>query len=70
MLAETMNERFQFVIVENIRLVRPLDLTADFESNKRKVDTKLPAAREEQTWFPSLSVHSKPDSCVNLDGRD
>ena len=41
--------RREIVIVENIRLVRLLDLTADFGvRKKRKVDADFRAARKEQ----------------------
>ena len=43
-----------FVIIENIRLACLLDLTADFGVQKqtRKSGAELPAAREEQNWYP------------------
>ena len=40
----------EFEIVENIRLICLLDLTADFGGRQRKVDADLSAAREEQNW--------------------
>ena len=57
------------VIVENIHLVRLLDLTADFGvKTKRKIDADFQDARGEQYWYSELSVHRNPDSkfCVNL----
>ena len=60
----------EIVIIENIRLVRLLDLTADFGSqNKRNVDADFHAARGEQNWYSKLSVHSNNldfNFCVNF----
>ena len=52
----------EVVVVENIGLVRLLDITAGSGSqNKHKVDADFQAAREEQNWYSKLSVHSNPD---------
>ena len=59
----------EYVIVENIRQVCVLDLTADFGvKSKLKIDAELPAAREEQNWYSGLSVHSNPafNFCLNF----
>ena len=50
------------MIVENIRLVRLLDLTAGFAvKTKRKVVADFQAAREKPNWYSKLSVqHSDP----------
>ena len=55
--------------MDNIHLVRLLDLTADFGvKTKHKVDADFQAARKGQNWYAKLSVHSDPDSkfCTNF----
>ena len=55
----------EIVIVENIRLVRLLDLTADFGGKTNtKFDADFQAAREAQNWHSKLSVHSNPDTIL------
>ena len=55
----------EFVIVENIRLVCLLDLTADFEvKTNGKVDAELSASLSEQNWC----VYSSPDSNFRVKG--
>ena len=60
----------EFVIVENIRLVRLLDLTADFGvKTNAKLTPIFKAAREGQNWYSKLFVHSNPpvsNLCINF----
>ena len=50
----------EIVIVENIRRVRLLDLTADFgvKTKAGQVDADFQAACEEQNCYSKLSIHS------------